>query len=335
MVAMIDVVILCFLLMTVFVIIRSHDIFAIVMLMGIYGLLSASFFVLMDAVDVALTEAAVGIVISTLLLLSTLSFAGRYEKKTRHKPFAALIVVMLTGALLIYGTLDMPAFGSAETPVHQHVAAYYIEKSFEETGIPNLVSSVLASYRGFDTMGELFVIFAAGLGVLALLGMRTQYDDESASHNALPLPMTRHHILRIISKMLIPLILLYALYVQFHGDFGPGGGFQAGAIFASAMILYTMMFGLQAALNVISRAWLEFLAALGVLLYVGTGLVSMLSGKNFLDYNALAADPIQGQHLGILLVELGVGITVGAIILLIFLAFTGHMIKIGKNHEHN
>lgn len=316
--------------MTVFAIIRMHDLFAIVMLMSIYGLLSASFFVLMDAVDVALTEASVGIAISTLLLLSALSITGRFEKKTRHKPLLALAVVLMTGALLIYGTLEMPPFGAENTPVHQHVAAYYINQSFAETGIPNLVSSVLASYRGFDTMGELFVIFAAGIGVLALLGLKASTDRPQSPDSAQPLPMTRHHILRIVSKMFIPLILLFALYVQFHGDFGPGGGFQAGAIFASAMILYTMMFGIQTALKVVSRAWLEFLAAIGVLIYGGTGLVSLLAGERFLDYNVLSKDPIQGQHLGILLVELGVGITVAATILLIFLSFTGHMTNMDK-----
>jgi multicomponent Na+:H+ antiporter subunit B len=178
-------------------------------------------------------------------------------------------------------------------------------------------------------MGELFVIFTAGLGVLALLGLKASPQDES--DNTAEPTLTRHHLLRIISKMLIPLILLFALYVQFHGDFGPGGGFQAGVIFASAIILYTMIYGLQAGLKVISRAWLEFLAALGVLIYACTGLLSFLSGKNFLDYNVLSQDPIQGQHLGILAVELGVGITVAAVIILIFLSFTDHMTSTGNN----
>jgi multicomponent Na+:H+ antiporter subunit B len=309
-----------------------HDLFAIVMLMNIYGLLSASFFVLMDAVDVALTEAAVGLGISTLLLLSTLSFTGRFEKTTRHKPLQALLVVIFVGLLLIYGTLEMPPFGSATAPVHQHVASYYINESYAQTGIINLVSSVLASYRGFDTMGELFVIFAAGTGVFALLGINANdaKKQQSNSNSALPLPMHQHHILRIVSKILIPLILLFALYIQFHGDFGPGGGFQAGVIFASAIILYTMIFGLQAGLKVVNLAWLQFFAALGVLLYGSTGLVSLLLGGNFLDYNVLAQNPIEGQHLGILAVELGVGITVAAVIILIFMSFTGYMVKSTK-----
>jgi len=326
----IHIIILCFLLLTSFAIVRMRDLFSIVMLMGVYGLLSASFFVLMDAVDVALTEAAVGIVISPLLLLSTLAATGRYEKKKRQQPFLALIVAVFTGALLIYGTLEMPPFGSADTPANRHVASYYINQSYAETGIPNLVSSVLASYRGYDTLGELFVIFTAGAGVLALLGLKIKSPKKSRSTVLPPSSMSRHHILRIVSKMLIPLILLFGLYVQFHGDFGPGGGFQAGAIFASGMALYAMIFGLQTTMRVFSRAWLEFFAAVGLLLYGGTGVVSILSGKNFLDYSVLSQSPTDAQHLGILLVELGVGITVASVILLVFMFFASHMTKVSE-----
>ena len=325
--SLIHIIILSFLLMTSFVIIRMHDLLSVVILMSVYGLLSASFFILMDAVDVALTEAAVGIVVSPLLLLATLAVTGRQEKKSRQQPLVALVVAVLTGALLIYGTLEMPPFGTADTPVHQHVAAYYIKESFAETGIPNLVSSVLASYRGYDTLGELYVIFTAVVGVITLLRLKVKTNNKEQNLPSLPTSMTRHHILRIVSKMLIPLILLFGLYIQFHGDFGPGGGFQAGAIFASGMILYAMLFGLQATYRVISRAWLEFLAALGILIYVGTGIVSFIHGENFLDYSVLANTPVEGQHLGILLVELGVGITVASILLLIFMFFAGHMSK--------
>lgn len=317
-------------LMTVFVIINTRDLFVSVILMSVYGLLSASFFALMDAVDVALTEAAVGIAISTLLLLSTLSFTGRYEKKPHHKPLVALLVVFLTGALLVYGTLDMPPFGSAETPAHQHVASYYIEESYHEIGVANLVSSVLASYRGFDTLGELLVIFTAGVGVLSLLSTKSNDEESNGQENTLTSPMTKHHILRVVAKMLIPFIMLYALYIQFHSDFGPGGGFQAGAIFSSALILYTLIYGLQATLAITSQAWLSFFAALGVLLFAGTGIVAMLLKHNFLNYNVLATEPIHGQHLGILLVEFGVGLTVTAVLYSLFISFTGYMCNIRK-----
>ena len=125
-----------------------------------------------------------------------------------------------------------------------------------------------------------------------------------------------------MAKLLIPYILLFALYVQFHGDFGPGGGFQAGVIFAAAVILYGLVFGLKAARRVAPPLLMETLAALGVLIYAGTGVASMLHGGNFLDYNALGG-PGQGQHLGIMVVELGVGLTVAAIMITIFFAFAG------------
>ena len=135
--------------------------------------------------------------------------------------------------------------------------------------------------------------------------------------------MTDNLILRVIAKLLIPIIVLFALYVQFHGDFGPGGGFQAGVIFSVAFILYAMVYGLETAERVIPESVLRVLASLGVLIYAGTGVATLALGGNFLDYNFLAANPIAGQHVGIIVIELGVGITVSAVMLLIFFTFAG------------
>jgi len=135
--------------------------------------------------------------------------------------------------------------------------------------------------------------------------------------------MRHHRVLRVIAKLLIPFILLFALYVQFHGDYGPGGGFQAGVIFASAYILYGLVFGLENALRVAPPWLVEKLVALGVLIFAGVGVANMLLGGNFLDYDNLAADPVAGQHLGILLVEFGVGVTVAATMITIFFHFAG------------
>ncbi len=135
--------------------------------------------------------------------------------------------------------------------------------------------------------------------------------------------MSHHIVLRVVAKLLIPLILLFALYVQFHGDFGPGGGFQAGVIFAAALILYALVFGLDSMRRVLPPTLLHVLMACGVLLYGGVGVAGLLLGGNYLDYNVLAADPVAGQHLGILLVELGVGITVTATMLSLFYGFAG------------
>jgi multicomponent Na+:H+ antiporter subunit B len=135
--------------------------------------------------------------------------------------------------------------------------------------------------------------------------------------------MIRHVILRVLSKLLIPMIMLFALYVQFHGDYGPGGGFQAGVIFGAAIILYALMFGLEAAKRVFPPRVLEFFVAFGILLYGGVGIDAILLGGNFLDYGHLAHEPVHGQHLGILLVELGVGITVAAVMASLFFLFAG------------
>ncbi len=135
--------------------------------------------------------------------------------------------------------------------------------------------------------------------------------------------MKHHLVLRIVVKLLLPAILLFGLYVQFHGDYGPGGGFQAGVIFAAGFILYTMIFGLRTAQQV-ARPWaIRAGIAAGVLLYGGVGVVGMLLGGNYLDYSVLAHDQVHGQHLGILLVELGVGTTVSATMIAIFFAFAG------------
>ena len=135
--------------------------------------------------------------------------------------------------------------------------------------------------------------------------------------------MKRNPILRIVAKFLIPLIILFALYVQFHGDFGPGGGFQAGVIFSAALILYALVFGLDAAEKIIPPHILRILASAGVVLYASVGIVSLFLGANYLDYSVLGSTQIKGQHLGILFVELGVGMTVTAVMLIIFFAFAG------------
>jgi multicomponent Na+:H+ antiporter subunit B len=156
---------------------RIRNLFTVAVLAGIYSLLSASLFTVMDAVDVAFTEAAVGAGISTVLVLGTLALVGRVEKKPTRSSLLPLVVVLVTGAILVYGTLDMPPYGDPENPAHHHVAPHYLEESEHEIGIPNVVTSVLASYRGYDTMGETTVIFAAMVGVLLMLSGRRRRGE--------------------------------------------------------------------------------------------------------------------------------------------------------------
>jgi len=133
--------------------------------------------------------------------------------------------------------------------------------------------------------------------------------------------MEHHIVLRVVSRLLIPLIMLFALYVQFHGDYGPGGGFQAGVIFAAGFILYGLIYGVDKLRGVVHPGLVRSLAALGLLIYAGVGIASMLNGGEFLNYNVLATDPVAGQHLGILLIEAGVGITVASAMVIFFYAF--------------
>jgi multicomponent Na+:H+ antiporter subunit B len=128
-------------------------------------------------------------------------------------------------------------------------------------------------------------------------------------------------ILRVVSKFLIPVIMLFALYVQFHGELGPGGAFQAGVIMASAFILHMLVFGLETTRRIVPVALLRGCAAAGALLYGGVGVAGLLLGGNYLEYNVLAADPVAGQHLGILLIELGVGLTVASTMVLLIFTF--------------
>ncbi|PCI40057.1 MAG: cation:proton antiporter [Rhodospirillaceae bacterium] len=131
-------------------------------------------------------------------------------------------------------------------------------------------------------------------------------------------------LLRVVTKIIVPPIILFALYVQFHGDFGPGGGFQAGVIMAAAFILYGLVYGVSTARQAITADVTRVILALGVLLFGGTGIVTMLMGAEFLDYSVLGKTPLAGQHLGILLIEFGVGMTVAGAMITIFFAFAGH-----------
>ncbi|MEM7050954.1 MAG: DUF4040 domain-containing protein [Acidobacteriota bacterium] len=173
-----DVLLLALLVATAIIIVRLRGLWAAVMLTGIYSFLSASWMLLLDAPDVAFTEAAVGAGISTVLMLGTLSLTSRRERAPRRSPLLPLVVVTLTGAALIYGTLDMPHFGDPAAPIQTYPAPSYVERSVEDIDVPNVVTAVLGSYRGFDTLGETVVVFTAGIVVLVLLrGRRSELEE--------------------------------------------------------------------------------------------------------------------------------------------------------------
>lgn len=170
-VTVINILLLAILFVIGVAIARMRSLFGIVMLSGVYSLVSATWFVAMDAVDVAFTEAAVGAGISTALILGAMLLTVRTAKSEKGlKNLAPLVVVVATGAMLIYATIDLPALGDPTSPANSYVGAEYMQRNMGDTGIQNVVTSVLASYRGFDTLGEVFVVFTAGLAVVMLLG---------------------------------------------------------------------------------------------------------------------------------------------------------------------
>jgi multicomponent Na+:H+ antiporter subunit B len=160
-------------------IVVQRNLFAVVVLGGAYSFLMATALVALDAVDVAMTEASVGAGISTVLLLGALHLCGGEAAKPMRQPWLPLIVVAVVGGMLVYGTVGLPAFSDPQAPIHTHVVPRYLHDAVRETGVPNVVTAVLASYRGYDTLGETSVVFTAGVGVVALLRRRRKKADET------------------------------------------------------------------------------------------------------------------------------------------------------------
>lgn len=311
-------VLLTLLVVTAVAIVLTPSLFVAVMLMSIFSLLMAATFFILDAADVALTEAAIGAGMSTILFLGALSLIGEHEARRRRRPWLALAVIALTAFTLIYATFEKPRLGDPGAPVHLHVAPWYLEQTPELMGMANVVTAVLAGFRAYDTLGEVLVILTAGIGVLLILAVRP--GREAGRH-----PMfvgLRHHLIpRVVGQLLIPFIVLFGLYLQFHGEFGPGGGFQAGAIIAVGIVLHALLEGESAGRAILPTRVLTGLMAGGALLFTAVGLAGMLLGGQFLDYSSLAADPVAGQQLGVHLVEAGVGITVTGTLVALFHAF--------------
>ena len=179
------VFLLTLLVITAVAIVRTQNLFVAVMLLGIFSLLIAANFFILDAADVALTEAAVGAGISTVLFLGALALTSEHERAVTPHRWLSLLVVSSATLVVMYATFDKPTFGDASAPVHQHVAPWYLEKTPELIGIPNVVTAVLGSFRGYDTLGEVFVVFTAGIGVLFLLSAprRTGARDQLAQRD--------------------------------------------------------------------------------------------------------------------------------------------------------
>jgi len=257
-----------------------------------------------------------------------------------------LILVILCGAVLLYATKDFPAWGDPASPASTHLSPHYIQHAMEETEVSNLVTAVLADYRGYDTMFETVVIFAAGLACFLLLRSFGARREEGWYMRHIPTGVVIHFrkrppisqsrvfermdtqwvphdlIIKTICRILIPFIQLFSLYVVAHGDFSPGGGFQGGVMFGATLVLMAISFDLRTVLDRVGEKMLALLAACGVILYGGIGVLCMLLGGEFLDYGELARIlPVHAEEaraLGMIGVEVGVGIAVTAVMAIIY-----------------
>ncbi|MCJ7599957.1 MAG: Na(+)/H(+) antiporter subunit B [Desulfobulbaceae bacterium] len=249
-----------------------------------------------------------------------------------------LIITIITGTFLIYAAVDFPAWADPNSPASTYLSPYFIENSMKDTSVPNFVTSLLADYRGFDTMFETTVIFSAGLVCFILLRISGRKEPETRQYRHVltgvtvrlkeghKIPVSEDFeriddlwtppdlIIKTGCRLMIPFIQLFALYVIAHGHSSPGGGFQGGVILGASIILLAISYDLRTALERMREKTVAILCPVGVFIYAGTGALCLLLGANFLDYSALASvlhvDPIAARSHGILMVEIGVGIAV-------------------------
>ena len=294
-----------------------------VILSALFSVVLVLNYVFLDAPDVALTEAAVGGCLTGIFVFIVIKIAKNYDTTDNSSriSYIGLLVTIPLGLLLCYAiTIDFVPFGDGSAVVHSRAAQYYIENTYTEIGIPNIVSAVLASYRGFDTLGETLVVFIAGIGVLVLLRDKDTLSPKPGKNLAFELSP----IIRVTSNFVVPIIMLLGFYMLIHGEESPGGGFQAGAIIASAIVIYALNFGTKYLNSLISLSVYLRTAALGTMLYVMTGVVSILCGGQYLEYAALVPNhPHLAEKLGILVIEIGVTCTVASVLILIFLLLSG------------
>lgn len=232
----------------------------------------------------------------------------------------ALVIIFLLGGLLLHAAGDFPDWGDPASPASTYISPYYIENSLKETAVPNFVTTILADYRGYDTMFETVVIFCAGITVLIIL--RHTHRGRKKSIPSRPQRQGSDMILQAAARLMVPPMQLFALYVVAHGHHSPGGGFQGGVILGASFILLALAYDLRAVLKRFREKKILLCAGLGVVIYAGFGALCLPLGRNFLAYGAWhqvlgVSEPMAHSH-GMLGVEIGVAITVMAIMLSLY-----------------
>ena len=324
----IDLSVLTLIVVSAFATIMVRDLVSSAVIFGAYSFLMCLLWTEMGAVDVAFTEASVGAGVSTVLFLAAIYQTTRTVKPRRSGRIVAkgvaLLAALFTGLVLLAAESDFPRFAEVLSPASLHISPYYIKQTLHDTNVPNIVTSVLADYRGFDTMFETSVIFTAGLAVIAVL-RRTGKDNIAYVQETYVIskgyPDT---IIRFVARQLVPFIQLFALYVVAHGHHSPGGGFQGGVILGASFILLAISYDFKTVTGIINEKWNVLLGNIGVLIYAGIGFLCLLMGANFLDYSILskilpATDRVMARSHGMLGIEIGVAIAVMAIVISIYL----------------
>ncbi len=329
-----DFIILALALICAVASISLKDLLSAAIVFGAYSFVMCLLWTEMGAVDVAFTEAAVGAGVSTVFFLAAVLHTSRQVKPRRHGrffyKFIGAAAALAIGGVLLAASADFPTWGDPASPASIHVSPHYIINTIPDTAVPNVVTSVLADYRGFDTMFETSVIFVAGLAVLAILGRfgRRTRDEAPAEFAAVPVA-GQSPIIQAACRIMVPFMQLFALYVLAHGHHSPGGGFQGGVILAASFILIAISYDLRAMIGRLRERWNMVFASLGVMIYAGTGALCLLLGANFLDYSVLhrilpATSPIMARSHGMLAVEVGVCFTVMAVMVLIYVNIASH-----------
>lgn len=285
----------------------TNRLFLSIISMGLFSLFCCLSYILMDAPDVALTEAALGACIITVVMLK-LAIDTKPGYNILHKQYqiTGAISCLIFLSVMIWAGLDLPEFGDIRTPIHQHVTKYYHDNAFEEIGVKSFVAAILASYRGFDTLGETLVIFTGGIAALFILSHMNHSPDVNFKSNI---------IIETCSKISAPVILVFVIYIQILGTTSPGGGFQAGAILASLIMGLNLSYGF-----IFDTKSLIKIGALGLCIYVFPGMVALLLNYQFLDYNALPFGD-KSQKIGIEIIEVGICLTVASTLTLLYYTF--------------
>jgi multicomponent Na+:H+ antiporter subunit B len=330
-----DLFILTLIVLCALAAITVKDLLSSAIILGAYSFLMCLLWTEMGSVDVAFTEATVGAGVGTVFFIAAVYRTTRLVKlrkpgRSFYKGIS-LLASAAVGILLLSAVSDFPDWADPHSPANSHLSPYYITQSLEDTSVPNIVTSVLADYRGFDTMFETTVIFAAGIAVIAVLRrsrrkngivqckQKTEADDRTYENT----------IIQSISRQMVPFMQLFALYVVAHGHHSPGGGFQGGVILGASFILLAISYDLKTVQRRMNEKWNLIIANMGILIYAGIGTLCMLLGANFLDYSSLSkvipgSTEVTARSHGMLGIEIGVALTVMAIMVAIYINIASH-----------